>query len=236
MSRKRVAGDTSTIYEEDRGSLSSADEGEDRLGSLHGNRFGSCRELTSVGLEKEEDQRLRPLSSTKHKRPSLPSFTKLPAGSEEPQSLSSSLPRDAAPQNSTEGSPGPSPPSSPSRGEVLRRKLSDPGSAPSTPAAGNSPTNERRQANRAEGGGRGGLSRANRPRRKGFTFSVGGSNLSPDWVSLWSSYGLAIQVRGSRFGEHKFAYSPACYTPCSVCGVGNSSCLLTSSTCVCSIQ
>jgi hypothetical protein len=184
MSRKRVAGDTSTIYEEDRGSLSSADEGEDRLGSLHGNRFGSCRELTSVGLEKEEDQRLRPLSSTKHKRPSLPSFTKLPAGSEEPQSLSSSLPRDAAPQNSTEGSPGPSPPSSPSRGEVLRRKLSDPGSAPSTPEAGNSPTNERRQTNRAEGGGRGGLSRANRPRRKGFTFSVGGSNLSPDWKEM----------------------------------------------------
>ncbi|CAI8041525.1 Rho guanine nucleotide exchange factor 17 [Geodia barretti] len=189
MSRKRVAGDTSTIYEEDRGSLSSADEGEDRLGSLgyiHGNRFGSCRELTSLGLEKEEanQQRLRPLSSSKHKRPSLPSFTKLPAGSEEPQCLSSSLPRDAAPQNSSEGSPGPSPPSSPSRGKVLRRKLSDPGSAPSTPETGNSPTNERRRANRAEGGGGGGLSRANRPLRKGFTFSVGGSNLSPDWKEM----------------------------------------------------
>lgn len=197
MGRKRTAGDTTTIYEEDKASLSSTEEQEDRLGSLsylHGNRFGSCRELTSAGLDEEEtNQRLRPLSTSRHKRPSLPSFTRLPAGCQESptgsqmQSASSSLPTEPEKtETTTHGASGP--PSSPSRGgKVLRRKLSDPGSASSTPEAGNSPTTERRvgreEGGSGGGGGGGGLTRGNRPRRKGFTFSVGGSNLSPDWVS-----------------------------------------------------
>ena len=171
-----------TIYEEDRASQSSTEEQEDRLGSLsylHGNRFGSCRELTSVGIESGE--RLRPLCGTRHKRPSLPSFTKLPENHQGSDHTPKLRPFES---ESGRTSPGgvptghtPSPSTSPSVGRVLRRKLSDPGSAPSTPDHGNSPTAERR-ASREEVG----VSRSNRPIRKGLTFSIGGKNLSPDWV------------------------------------------------------
>ena len=194
MGRKR-AGDE-TIYEEDKASLSSAEEQEDRLGSLsylHGCRFGSCRELTRAGLEEEEaGQPLRPLSSSRHKRPSLPSFQKLPSSRQEsapanlPQSLSYSRGTEETSTEQGVPSPPPSPASSPSRGRLRRRKLSDPGSAPSTPEVGNSPTAERR-VSREEGGG---LARSSRPIRKGFTFSVGGANLSPDWVS--QGWGVSV--------------------------------------------
>ena len=208
MSRKRGAGDTSTIYEEDRGSLSSADEQEDRLGSLHGSRFGSCRELTSAGLEDEAaKQGLRPLSTSRHKRPSLPSFTKLPAGSQELPSRPTE-PQKPSPSQEEQHTNPPS-----GGGKALRRKLSDPGSAPSTPEAGNSPTSEKRRPSREEGGGGGGLSRGNRPRRKGFTFSVGGSNLSPDWVRLCRCYGLGFGVMQLGFGWTQIVVCPACTSP-----------------------
>jgi hypothetical protein len=191
---RRLGGETKTIYEEDRGSLSSVEEEEERLNSLnylHGNRFGSCRELTSLGLStmtdsgKDDQTQLRPLSKSRHKRPSLPNFAKhFPV----PHSTSSQVPSqeergdnssvssqvsEITPPGSATSSP------TPSRGKVRIRKLSDPGSAPSTPEAGNSPLAERRAAKED-----GGVARGSRPIRKGFTFSVGGGNLSPDWKEM----------------------------------------------------
>lgn len=193
---RRLRG-TKTIYEEDRGSLSSVEEEEERMNSLnylHGNRFGSCRELTSAGLSAMTDSgidaqpQLRPLSKKRHKRPSLPNFAKHFPGSHSssgrasPQeerrdrtrtdSVSSQV-SDTTPPGSATSSP------TPSRQRVRIRKLSDPGSAPSTPEAGNSPLTERRAA-REDGG----VVRGSRPLRKGFTFSVGVGNLSPDWKEM----------------------------------------------------
>ena len=188
-------GGTATIYEEDRSSLSSVEEQDDRLNYLRGNKFGSCRELTMAGLD-DQPQLLRPLSKRKHKRPSLPSFTKIMSGTPAvpPGQLASLRIREAGEEDvgdRSSGSPaddGPSPPASvvstpsPSQGRVLRRKLSDPGSAPSTPEPGTSPMMERR-ISREEGG----VVRGGRPLRKGFTFSVGGANVSPNWVRIYNN-------------------------------------------------
>ena len=192
---RRLGAGTKTIYEEDRSSLSSVEEEEERMNSLnylHGNRFGSCRELTSLGLSATTESgsvdqpQLRPLSKRRHKRPSLPNFAKhfphSASGRASPQeeegdrtqadgSSVSSQVSEITPPNSATSSP------TPSRGRVRIRKLSDPGSAPSTPETGNSPLAERRVA-REDGG----VARGSRPLRKGFTFSVGGGNLSPAWV------------------------------------------------------
>ena len=190
----RVGGGTATIYEEDKASISSAEEQDDdddgSMSYLHGNKFGSCRELTSVGCD-TTDSKLRPLSNTKHKRPSLPSFTKLVFGprqeqydpnpllEEDSSSLTDLHPSRQPSENitsslSTQGATN------------RRRKLSDPGSTSSTPEGGNSPTSERNTMREERRGG-GSVSRS-RPVRKGFTFSVGGTNVSPDWVRIKCMY------------------------------------------------
>lgn len=202
----RRGGRTGTIYEEETNSLSSAEEDEQRLNSmnyLHGNRFGSCRELSSAGLAVgggSANPPLQSLSKGKHKRPSLPSFTKFlhvpqprqvsgshhqegnktnKSGSHTTHTSSSGPPHTSEKSPACESSPGSATSSPLPREKFRRRKLSDPGSAPSTPEAGNSPPAERRLS-REEGG----IARSGRPLRKGFTFCVGGGNLSPDWVSV----------------------------------------------------
>ena len=211
-------GETGTIFEEETSSLSSVEGEELRLNGvnyLHGSRFGSCRELSLAGLETESPGKsgnlLRPLSQSKHKRPSLPNFTKFqvqhrqtpqdPPGprastpipgqedvvvggrSESPQDSSRAPREPSSPREKLDRTPSSSVTSSPVP-RVRRRKLSDPGSAPSTPDTGNSPMAERK-ANREETSR--GVVRGGRTLRKGFTFSVSGDNLSPDWVSrCWS--------------------------------------------------
>lgn len=191
-------GGAATIYEEDRTSMSSVEDQDERLNSinyLHGNKFGSCRELTSIGRQLSPDSegpQLRFLSKSKHKRPSLPNFSKFLSGnaastdqnvpsplSEEDKSLAGGHTHSSTQQPNMDVLPK-TPPgsgvSTPSpRGKIRRRKLSDPGSAPSTPEPGNSPILERREEV--------GVVRGGRSLRKGFTFSVGGANMSPEWVS-----------------------------------------------------
>lgn len=188
VGRKSVQ--TVTIYEEDSHSLSSVEEEEERLNSmnyLHGNRFGSCRELSSAGLAGGSGDPLlfRPLSRSRHKRPSLPNFAKfLPQSRQVPTTVTTvqgEEGRDSPSRDSDESQtpPGSATSSPRPRGKLHRRNISDPGSAPGTPEAGNSPPPERRPSRE------GGVARGSRPLRKGFTFSVGGSKLSPDWVRTW---------------------------------------------------
>lgn len=189
VGRKSVQ--TGTIYEEDTHSLSSVEEEEERLNSmnyLHGNRFGSCRELSTAGIAAgSRDPLLRPLSRSKHKRPSLPSFAKFLPQSRQVTTTVTSVhddqheeSQDSPSRDSDESQtpPGSATSSPRPREKLHRRNISDPGSAPGSPEAGNSPPAERRLSR-----GEGGLARGSRPLRKGFTFSVGGSKLSPDWVS-----------------------------------------------------
>lgn len=186
VGRKSVQ--TVTIYEEDSRSLSSVEEEEERLNSmnyLHGNRFGSCRELSSAGLAagSRDQLLLRPLSQTRHKRPSLPNFAKfLPQSRQVPTPVQGEEGRDSPSRDSDDSQtpPGSTMSSPRPREKLHRRNISDPGSAPGTPEAGNSPSPERRPSR-----GEGGVARGSRPLRKGFTFSVGGSKLSPDWVRTW---------------------------------------------------
>lgn len=218
---KRIGAETGTIYEEETSSLSSAEEERlNELNYLHGDKFGSCRELSSTGLESETLQLerdaahsgLRPLSKSKHKRPSLPNFTKFQRTLREPntngpsavsnttslqengacgrpsahmrplslctgssQEISRLLPEQRALSPLVDCTPTSSPSSSPLHPRKRRyRKLSDPGSAPSTPDASSALASEPREER--------GLVRGGRGLRKGFTFCVSGDNLSPDWV------------------------------------------------------
>ena len=195
---------TTTIYEET-GSLSSVEEeaGKRAVRLRKENRFGSCRELATCGREPKEVTWIpaplpAPISTTRHKRPSLPNFrhlrlnghhdnltpthapsredippaTHLDHRPSSPTSLTDQGERETHP--STEHTPTTSASPLP---RLRLRKLSDPGgSAPSSPTSdpGCGPEGERRSGFEERG-----TARISRPIRKGFTFHVSGDN---DWV------------------------------------------------------